>query len=184
MKLVRTADDWVTLGLEVLAAKGSAAIRVEPMARKLKVTKGSFYWHFEDRRALERAMVARWETFATEQVIVMTEGKGGTAAQRMRLLLELTLTHPSAALLEQAMRSWGATDKTVRRVLARVDERRQAYVRELLVEHGLSRAAATSRARLLYLALVGEYVWVSHGGEPTSAAAREELLQLVLVSLG
>ena len=59
MKLVRTADDWVTLGLEVLAAKGSAAIRVEPMARKLKVTKGSFYWHFEDRRALERAMIAR-----------------------------------------------------------------------------------------------------------------------------
>ena len=183
VKPVRTAEDWVTLGLKVLAAKGSGAIRVEPMARALKVTKGSFYWHFEGRRALERAMVARWETFATEQIIMVTEGKGGTAAERMRLLMKLTMTHPSAPSLEHAMRTWGATDKTVSRVLARVDERRQAYVRGLLVEHGLSPAAATSRAHLLYLALIGEYVWVSHGCDPTSAEAREELLQLVLVSL-
>ena len=182
MKPVRTAEDWVTLGLKVLAARGSGAIRVEPLARALKVTKGSFYWHFEDRRALERALVAQWERLATEQIIAVTEGGGGTAAQRVRLLIELTMTHPSAPSLEQAMRSWGATDKTVRRVLARVDERRQAYVRGLLVEHGLSLVAAVLRARLLYLALIGEYVWVSHGGAPTSAEAREELLQLLLAS--
>jgi AcrR family transcriptional regulator len=180
MKPVRTAEDWVILGLQVLAERGPSAIRVEPMAVALKVTKGSFYWHFEDRRALERAMLARWEQLATDEVITFTDAPGGTPADRLRRLLELTMTHSSAPFLEQAIRSWGATDKTVSRVLARVDERRQAYVRGLFVEHGLTPAAATSRARFLYLALIGEYVWVSHGGEPTSEKAREDLMELVL----
>jgi len=180
MKPVRGAEDWVTLGLQVLAEKGPSAVRVEPLARALKVTKGSFYWHFEDRRALERAMLARWEQLATDEVITLTDGVGGTPADRLRQLMKFTMTHPSAPAMEQSIRAWGSTDKAVSRVLARVDERRQAYVRGLLVEHGLSRAEATTRARFLYLALIGEYVWVSHGGAPTPAAAREELVDLVL----
>ena len=180
MKHVKTAEVWVNLGLEVLASKGAAAVRVERLARTLGVTKGSFYWHFEDRRALERAMAAQWEALATEQIIVATEGGGGSAAERVKRLIERTMAHPSAPAMEQAVRAWGASDKTVQRVLARVDERRQAYVRGLLMEHGLPRTVAVARARLLYLVLIGEFAWVGHGGAPTSAAMREELWRLMV----
>lgn len=180
MKTVKTAEAWVNLGLKVLASKGPGAVRVEPLARSLGVTKGSFYWHFENRRALERAMAAQWEAMATEQVIVATEGAGGSAADRMELLIERTMAHPSAPAMEQAVRAWGARDKMVQRVLARVDERRQVYVSGLLKEHGLEPVVATARSRLLYLVLIGEFAWVAHGGAPTSRGMRKELWRLMV----
>ena len=56
-----SAEDWALAALDVIAESGLAAVAVEPLARRLGVTKGSFYWHFPSREALLVAALERWE---------------------------------------------------------------------------------------------------------------------------
>lgn len=63
-----SAEDWAQAALDLIAEQGVGAVAVEPLARRLGVTKGSFYWHFPSRDALLQAALERWELFEQEQV--------------------------------------------------------------------------------------------------------------------
>ena len=54
------AEAWIGAAFDALADGGIDAVRVEPLAKALDITKGSFYWHFADRRALLDAMLGSW----------------------------------------------------------------------------------------------------------------------------
>jgi AcrR family transcriptional regulator len=173
-------EAWVAAGLRALAAGGIEAVRVEVLARQLGLTKGSFYWHFADRRALLDAMLARWEAASTTDVISEVDGHGGSPAERLARLISLCFRGGGVDRLESALRRWGSIDDAIPPVLARIDEARISYVAALLTEHGLPGAIARDRARLLYLAIIGEFTWTSHGGAPTSRRALEQLGQILL----
>lgn len=68
-----TADDWINAARELVATSGITAVAVEPLARTLGVTKGSFYWHFSDRDALLTAVLKRWERDSTEPQIAASD---------------------------------------------------------------------------------------------------------------
>ncbi len=147
-------QSWVDAGLAALAQGGLAAVRVELLAKRLSVTKGSFYWHFPGREALLAAMLEVWEQRQTGAVIAAVEAAGGPPEERLARL--------SAALsgldlrLEAAMRGWGAADAQVRAALGRADARRCAYLQELIERAGVPPEPARARARLVYFALIGE----------------------------
>src|SRR5260370_13753711 len=67
-----TRDDWITAALRAIADGGLAAVGVEPLAARLGATKGSFYWHFENRDALLEAAIGRWEKETTTDVVAET----------------------------------------------------------------------------------------------------------------
>jgi AcrR family transcriptional regulator len=71
-------SSWIDAGLRALGAGGPDAVRIEPLARALGVTKGGFYWHFDDRRALVEEMLDNWERVSIDEVIERVEGQGGT----------------------------------------------------------------------------------------------------------
>src|SRR5260370_1248821 len=60
-----TRDDWITAALRAIADGGLAAVGVEPLAARLGATKGSFYWHFENRDALLEAAIRRSDTVSS-----------------------------------------------------------------------------------------------------------------------
>jgi AcrR family transcriptional regulator len=177
-KSAKSAGDWVNAAFLVLAKKGAAAVRVEPLAKQLRVTKGSFYWHFKDRADLLAQILTEWERRATSQVIALVDEKGGSPRERLQHLMVITATHPQAAPIEQAIRAWGAQERSVRNALERVDQRRIAYVRDLLVASGVKGTTALHRSKLMYLALIGEYAVVSHGGELAGPLVWQELIRL------
>lgn len=171
---------WIDAGLAALVKGGPDLVRVEPLAKALKVTKGSFYWHFEDRPALLSALRTRWEEVATLSVIDRIEREGPDPRRRLDALMAYTTSHPGGARLEGAVRAWGASDKATRKVIQRVDERRLEYVTGLLVGVGLPPAEAKDRARLLYLALIGELSQVSHGAPASGAALFAKVVGLMV----
>lgn len=175
-----TRDAWIAAGLHALAAGGVEAVRVEVLARALGVTKGSFYWHFTDRRDLLAAMVEHWETAATTGVMAAVEARGGTGPERLRRLIAICFRGGEIDALESALRRWGSGDDAVRPVLARTDAARLAYVADLLVAAGHTPADARARSRILYLAMIGEFAWTSHGGTPTPRRTLELLGELLL----
>lgn len=148
---------WLAAGRDALARGGEGAVRVEPLAAALGITKGSFYWHFRDRAALLAAIVGAWEAEQTHAVIERVEASGGTAAARLHLLVDVVLaSRTTEAALELALRDWARRDRDAHAALERVDAQRLDYVERLLCELGCSILDARARARLLYAALLGE----------------------------
>src|ERR671910_1847217 len=79
-------SSWIEAGLRALAAGGPDAVRIEPLAQTLGVTRGGFYWHFDDRRALLEEILDAWERVSVDEVIERVEGEGGDARAKLRRL--------------------------------------------------------------------------------------------------
>src|SRR5260370_18681283 len=75
---------WVEEGLRGLGDGGLDAVRIEPLAEAIGVTKGGFYWHFADRGALLDEVLDAWERANLEDVIEAVERDGGDARTRLR----------------------------------------------------------------------------------------------------
>lgn len=149
-----SAAAWTEAAMRVLAKEGVEAVRVEPLARAMGVTKGSFYWHFSDRRELLDSVLSDWEQLATVQVIEAVERASDEPADRLRELTRRVFRHGGP--LERALRAWASHDESAASVVARVDAERFTFVRRLLEAHGQAPDTAAVRARLLYTSLIGE----------------------------
>jgi AcrR family transcriptional regulator len=153
-RLSRT--DWLTTALGALARDGAAAIRVEPLAKRLGVTKGSFYWHFADRPALLAAVLAEWERRATDAVIVEVERAGGDAGAKLGNLFRIVFG--ADGRLDRAIRAWAANDAAAAAVQARVDRRRLDYLERQFAALGFAADDAAARARFAYQSLIGDFI--------------------------
>ena len=122
---------WIDEGLRALAAGGVEAVRVETLAKALGVTKGGFYWHFDDRPALLEHMLDQWERMVIDEVIAYVEGEGGDARTKVRRLFTLANSDPSLLNIELAIRDWARRDKAVMKRIKRIDNRRMEYMRSL-----------------------------------------------------
>jgi AcrR family transcriptional regulator len=149
------ADDWLDAALDAFERGGVESVRIEPLAKALKVTRGSFYWHFADRDALLRKVLERWEIKATSRVIDDVQQLGGNASDRLLRLLETCARYDGK--LDMALRSWANTDVEARHAINQVDQRRTKYIEDLLVEHGLTQDSAQRRSKVAYAAWIGEY---------------------------
>jgi len=144
-------DAWIDAALAELANHGVDGVRVEVLARRLGVTKGSFYWHFKDRDALLAKTLERWRRRAT--LTLVERNDRGTAAERLRQILQLPLRGrqaTQAASVELAIRLWGRGDARARATLEEVDELRLRYVSQAFVDAGVAVEEARARAVLAY----------------------------------
>ncbi len=160
-----SAEDWIRAGIEILSEQGIEAVRVEPLARMLKVTKGSFYWHFSDRAALQQEMLDFWRKRTTLLIIERLEHSSQTPQERLRALMNLAYGGPKSdySAVELAIRLWGRSDAKARETLAEVDELRIKYFTRLIVATGVPQKEAVARAVLAY-----SYVRVAASLPPTS----------------
>lgn len=148
-------QDWIDLGLKVLAENGVEAVRVEPLAKLLNVTKGSFYWHFKNREELLEAILQDWVSRETDSIIEQVEAAGGDASTKLLHLFELAIQDDGQ--VENAIRAWAANDAKVAAMLDQVDQRRLGYTKDLFLEVGFTSFEAIVRARMVYYSLIGEF---------------------------
>ncbi|MFK7836077.1 MAG: TetR/AcrR family transcriptional regulator [Sulfitobacter sp.] len=125
-------DKWILAGLDALAATGPMALAAEPLARALKTTKGSFYWHFKDVPAFHEALLTQWQARALEQVLTQVQDRGD-ADVRLRSFGHGILGDS----VEPKLRIWAQTDARVSAALAEVDAERLRYLTRLLSQMGL-----------------------------------------------
>lgn len=170
-------DDWVSVALEELLRAGPRAVAVEPLARRLGTTKGSFYWHFDTRRDLLQSALQRWEKLATDDVLAEVDDAGGDAGSQVRALFAavtaLSEQHRGQLVLQAA-----TDDPDVADALERVTARRIDAVARLLRRAGLANPVARRRAQLAYAAYLGhaQLAWSTPGVLPRTPAGRRALL--------
>ena len=147
-----TAQDWIDFALTTLAREGFAALKADVLARKLGVSRGSFYWHFADVEAFHAAILKHWREVAAERIIAEVEASAG-GENPLQLLLRRVFVERLA--LESAVRSWANVDPAARAAVRAIDRRRIRYVQGLLGSSGLSPDVARARAQILYWAFLG-----------------------------
>ena len=169
---------WIQEGLRVLAAGGPDAVRIEPLAQALGVTRGGFYWHFNDRSALLEEMLDRWERATTEEVIERLDREGGDASAKLRRLLALTSS--SVLMTDLAVRDWSRREPAVAERLRRIDNRRMDYLRSLFGAFCVDADDIEARCMLFFSLLIGNHsIAADHG-----ARSRADVLELALGRLG
>jgi AcrR family transcriptional regulator len=130
--LTRTPPNtWIDAGLRAFAAGGVDAVRIELLAQELNVTRGSFYWHFQDRQAFLEQMLDAWERKSTDEVLERVESGGGDAKEKVKRAGMLTFSKELLPI-DLAVREWARRDRSVAQRLRRVDNRRMEYLRSLI----------------------------------------------------
>ncbi|MEJ8569487.1 TetR/AcrR family transcriptional regulator [Elongatibacter sediminis] len=148
-----SAADWERAALELISEKGVQALAVEPLARRMGITKGSFYWHFSSRESLLEQALQRWEDHDSRN---LNRSLGEIKDPRERLISffrrvgKEKLTHEVYSELCAA-----AGHPQVEPVLERVANRRIAHLSAAFEELGLPETTAMHQARLTYSVYLG-----------------------------
>jgi AcrR family transcriptional regulator len=148
-----TKDHWIDAATEVMVDSSVEHVRIETLARDLDVSRGSFYWHFQNRDELLNGVLEKWTQYATLGVHERLYQREPLASRRLLLVLRLPLRSPRsqrAADLELAILGWARRSRIAEQAVASVDELRISHLTSLFEELGLSAAAAQVRAHTTY----------------------------------
>ena len=152
-KIRLSAADWQQAALDALSEGGLQHIAIEMIAKRLGVTKGSFYWHFESRDALIQSALELWESQEQEQVFGKLDGLPDAQA-RLTALVALVASELKAHKIYSEMLKT-IDHPLVKPVLERVSKRRIDYLSASFRQAGMPRKQALNRALLTYAAYVG-----------------------------
>jgi AcrR family transcriptional regulator len=170
-----SARDWLDQGLKTLAKDGFTALKAEPLAKAMGVSRGSFYWHFADIGAFHAAILQHWRDIAAERIIADVEASSGHDNPLMVLLRRV---FGERLALETAVRGWAATDPLARKAVQAIDRRRLGYVEKLLEASGLVPGVAQARAQILYWTFLGFALSDNPLPRARQAAVLDELLRM------
>lgn len=175
-----TRDDWISAAWDMLGENGLDGVRVEPLARRLGVTKGSFYWHFKDRQQLMEALLDRWFAIWDDQMLPDME-EAANPADRIWALFESVLGRLTRGQTV-SLRMMSHSDADVARRIDERDAQRLSFLTSQLVEIGFAPSEARVRGQVYQTIMTGEYL--RSGGLPLEErVARARSYHLMLSSL-
>ena len=170
---------WIEAGLKALAAGGPDAVRIEPLAKSLGVTRGSFYGHFEDRGALLDAMLDTWEQAAANEVLEQVEHRGGDPRTKIRRAGALTFSEKLLPI-DLAIRDWSRRQPVVAERLRRVDNQRMQYLRSLFGAFCADQEEIEGRCILAFSLAIGHHFMAADHGPYDRAEALELAVKQLL----
>ncbi|MDA3921427.1 MAG: TetR/AcrR family transcriptional regulator [Salinisphaera sp.] len=152
-KVMLSSQDWAEAALNAIGDRGVEAVAVEPLARALGVTKGSFYWHFPNRDALLSAALQLWEARETDEVLARVAQETNPRARIKRLVTEVN-TSRRASRVYLAL-SNATKPAFVRDYVERVSQRRLSFITDCYGALGLSAERARQWALQTYSVFLG-----------------------------
>jgi AcrR family transcriptional regulator len=148
-------EAWVVAATNLVAQEGIQSLAVEPLAARLGVTKGSFYWHFSNRDELIQAVLEAWEQDQSTDVVTRYAGISDPR-QRLRVLLFAAFEDVENGRFFAAL-AVSSEDARVQPFLRRATERRLAFGVEAFQALGLKEKEAQEKALLAYAAYAGYF---------------------------
>lgn len=160
-----SADGWLQAAYEALKDSGIDAVRVMPLAKRLNLSRTSFYWFFEDREQLLAALLARWRDTNTGGLVRRSESYAESISEAILNVFECWL-NPELfdSQFEFAVRSWALQSEEVGAEIAQADQVRIAALAGMFRRFGYDNASADARARTIYLTQIGYISMNTHEG--------------------
>lgn len=149
-------DLWLGAAYDALLQSGVDAVKIMPLAKKLKLSRTSFYWFFKDREELLDALIARWREKNTGNFIKQSEAYAETIAEAVLNVFDCWLDSDLFdSQFEFAVRSWALQSQAILDEVQAADKERLDALKRLFMRFGEDEAAADVRARTIYLVQIG-----------------------------
>ncbi|HPQ94881.1 MAG: TetR/AcrR family transcriptional regulator [Thiothrix sp.] len=152
-----TRHDWLKAACRVLVSEGIHRVRILTLAADLGVTRGSFYWHFDNRADLLEALIDDWRQRNTG-VLLSAAASSTDFVERILAVAECwTDTHLYDPEMDTALRSWAAHDARVAALVQLEDGKRLQAFERIFTDHGLPVTEAAIRAKVFYYTQIGYF---------------------------
>ena len=147
---------WLDAAKQTLLETGLDAVKIQPLASRLNISRTSFYWFFKDRNALLEALLEDWETKNSGAFITACNAYAETPSEAILNLIGVFLDPEQFEPgLDFAIRSWAHQSNDVMARVNAADETRLAAIRSLFERFGYAEDDADTRARTVYLTQIG-----------------------------
>jgi AcrR family transcriptional regulator len=151
-----SADVWLDAAFEALLEGGVDAVRIQPLGKRIKLSRTSFYWFFRDREELLAALVERWKAKNTPAIVQRSGAYAESVAEAVLNVTDCWLDRDLFdSQFEFAIRSWALQSADVAREVEAADGARLAALTGLFVRFGYDAGLADVRARAMYLVQIG-----------------------------
>lgn len=151
-------QDWLDLAIKTLIEDGIDQVKIQVMARKLDVSRSSFYWFFESLGDLHEQLLQNWLRSNTDPVV---DHALRPAPSINRAILNVFQCWIDDRLfdpqLDIAVRIWARRDPSIRAVIDEADKRRIEAITAMYRRYGYDEENAFIRARVLYFMQIGHY---------------------------
>jgi len=147
---------WLDAAYDALIESGVEAVKIQPLGKRLNLSRTSFYWFFKDRQQLLDALLERWDQSTTGRLLAATTEFAATETEAMLNVISTFLGETSFdSRLELAVRAWAQQDASVLDRVQEADARRLDGLVAMLKAWGHDADDADVRARTIYLVQVG-----------------------------
>lgn len=150
-------EDWIAIARKTLVTAGIDDVKVDRLAKRLGVTRGSFYWHFQSRSDLLQALLKDWEARNLVE-IAQVEEHWTSSGPELSDVVRSWMSEDSAFLaFDLAVRGWARKAPSVAKAVHRVDDAWIALLEEVFRHSGYGGDEALVRARIVYFHQIGYY---------------------------
>ncbi|HLP68410.1 MAG TPA: TetR/AcrR family transcriptional regulator [Rhizobium sp.] len=149
-------EGWLIAAYDSLLEGGVDSVKILPLAKRLNVSRTSFYWFFKDREELLDALVSRWREKNTGSLVKQSEAYAESLVEAMLNVFDCWLNRELFdSQFEFAVRSWALQSPDVLAEVQRADQARMDALTRMFMRFGFSEEAADVRARATYLVQIG-----------------------------
>lgn len=175
-------EGWLEAAYQALLESGVDSVKILPLAKKLNLSRTSFYWFFKDREELLAALVARWREKNTGNIVTQSEAYAETMAEAMLNVFDCWLDSSLFdSRFEFAVRSWALQSDEILAEVRKADEMRMAALSRMFVRFGHNENTADVRARTTYLVQIG---YISMQSEEDVAVRMQRIPDYIAIYTG
>lgn len=160
-KIIATKEDWINLGYKLFSEMGISGIVVEKMAKKLKVNKSSFYWHFKTKKEFINEIISFWVSIDTTKIISMVESESNPIKKFDKLIQLVFKKDPFFDFIFYLKR-YALKNKSIQTLIDNIDNQRIEYTKNIIIEMNYSLEEATIYASLFYKYLIGYHEMIRY----------------------
>ncbi|WP_194842398.1 TetR/AcrR family transcriptional regulator [Agrobacterium pusense] len=175
-------EGWLEAAYESLLESGVDSVKILPLAKKLNLSRTSFYWFFKDREELLAALLSRWRDKNTGSILRQSEAYAETLAEAMLNVFDCWLD-PSLfdSKFEFAVRSWALQSDDILAEVRKADTVRMEALSRMFVRFGHPENTADVRARTTYLVQIG---YISMQAEEDVAVRMRRIADYIAIYTG
>ncbi|PDT51096.1 MULTISPECIES: TetR/AcrR family transcriptional regulator [Sinorhizobium] len=149
-------EGWLEAAYESLLEAGVDSVKILPLAKRLNLSRTSFYWFFKDREELLAALIGRWRDRNTGNIVKQSEAYAESLAEAMLNVFDCWLNKELFdSKFEFAVRSWALQSDDILAEVQKADQVRLGALKRMFMRFGHSEITADVRARTTYLVQIG-----------------------------